>query len=106
MDRILFIIHTVLVKKIVLLIDFGHGGYSQRRSVLCARDIIVRKYVRGHRCTVCSLLRVKTLIIRWGVNPTRPERDQAQNQRLIIPPTSRLRAISEKFLLEKPNSAF
>ena len=65
---------------IVLLTDFGHGDQSQRRLAICAEDIIVHKCVRRHRCTLCSF----TLIIRWDGNPTRPERDQAQDQRLNV----------------------
>ena len=87
--------------KIVLLTDFGHGDQSQRRSAICAGDIIVHKSVRRHRCTLYSF----TLIIRWDGNPTRPERDQAQDQRLNV--LSEARGYhTENFLLEKPNSTF
>ncbi|CAD0199988.1 unnamed protein product [Chrysodeixis includens] len=39
-----------------------------------AGHIIVHKRERKHRCSLCSF----TLIARWDGNPTRPERDQAQ----------------------------
>ena len=72
---------------IVLLTDFGHGGggQSQQRSVICVGDIEVNKCVRRHRFTLCSF----TLIVRWGGNPTRPETDQAQDQRLNVLSVSR-----------------
>ena len=73
-------------------------------------DIIVQKCVRRHRCTVCWF----TLIIRWDRNPTRSERDQAQDQRRNVLSMIRgyktanfkLRVTTEKSLLEKRINTF
>ena len=93
-----------LIIIIVLLTDFGHGGQSQRRSAICAGDIIVHKCVRRHRCTLCS----DTLIIRWDAYPTRPERDQAQDKRLNVLSATGVshHQLPDSGLLEKPNSTF
>ena len=62
---------------IVFLTDFGHGDQSQRYNL---GDILVQNCVRKHRCTLCSF----ALINRWDGNPTRPEKDQAQDQWLNV----------------------
>ena len=97
-----YYIASTIFMYIVLLIDFGHDGQSQRISAICAGDIIVHKCVRRQRCTLCSF----TLIIRWGGNPTRSERVRNVHSEGIIPPTFKLRAATEKFILEKLNSTF
>ena len=50
--------HSIII--IVLLTDFGHGGQTQRRSAICAGDIIVQR--------VCTQAQVHSLFL-YSHNP-------------------------------------
>ena len=66
----------------------------------------MRKCVRKHRCTLSSL----SLIVRWDGNPTQPGRGAGPTALRAYRATEvshhKLRAVIDKFLMEKPNITY